>query len=86
MDEEIFEFAMVISVAPGCSEEWARALRGATAPRGIGMTIRTPSLAFFTVPAAQEFLAVEKAEQFLEAVAKAAGIRCALNAQPSGEV
>ncbi|MBC8134983.1 MAG: hypothetical protein H8F28_03745 [Fibrella sp.] len=86
MDEEIFEFAMVISVAPECDEEWARALRSAKAPSGMTMTVRTPALAMFTVSAVQEFIAIEKAMNFLESIAKSAGVRCALNAQPSHEV
>lgn len=86
MDEEIFEFAMVISVAPECDNEWARALKSAKVPAGMTMSVRTPALALFTVSAVQEFLAIEKAMQFLETVAKNAGVRCALNAQPSHEV
>lgn len=86
MDEEVFEFAMVISVAPECNTEWARALKAAKAPAGMSMTVRNPALALFTVSAMQEFIAIEKAMHFLESVAKSAGVRCALNAQPSHEV
>ncbi len=86
MENEIFEFAMVISVAPECDAEWERALRSAKTPAGMTMTVRNPELAMFTVAAAQEFLAIDKAMHFLEATAKTAGVRCALNAQPSHEV
>lgn len=86
MDEEIFEFAMVISVAPECDGEWARALNAAKASPGMTMAVRSSALAIFTVSALQEFLAVEKAMHFLESIAKSAGVRCALNAQPSHEV
>lgn len=86
MDEEIFEFAMVISVAPECDNEWARALRSAKTPAGMTMAVRNPALAIFTVSAVQEFLAIDQAMTFLNEVAKSAGVRCALNAQPSHEV
>ena len=86
MEEEYFEFAMVISVTPECEADWERALRSAKTPDGMKMTVRNSALALFTVSAEHEFLAVEKAEQFLESVAKLAGVRCALNAQPSHEV
>lgn len=86
MDEEIFEFAMVISVAPECDKEWERAIRSARTPAGMTMAVRNPELAIFTVSAVQEFLAIDKAMNFLEGVAKSAGVRCALNAQPSHEV
>ena len=86
MDEEYYDFAMVISVASECLSDWERALRSAQTPSGMTMAVRNASLALFTVAAMQEYLAIEKAQQFLESVAKHAGVRCALNAQPSGEV
>ena len=86
MEEEFYEFAMVISVAAECEGDWDRALRGAKTPAGMQITVRHSALALFTVSAEHEFLAVEKAEHFLESVAKLAGVHCALNAQPSHEV
>ena len=86
MEEDIFDFAMVISVAPECESDWNRALRAAKVAPGMTMFVRSSSLAMFVVKAEQEYLAIEKAQAFLEAVAKHAGVRCALNAQPSGEV
>lgn len=86
MDNEFYDFAMVISVSRDCESEWERALRGAKVPAGMTMNVRTPALAIFAVYAEQEFLAIEKAQLFLQAVAKHAGVHCALNAQPAGEV
>ncbi|MBC8140150.1 MAG: hypothetical protein H7Y38_01775 [Armatimonadetes bacterium] len=86
MDNELYDFAMVISVSRDCESEWERALRGAKTPAGMTMHVRTPALAMFTVFAEQEFLAIEMAQQFLLGIAKHAGVHCALNAQPAGEV
>jgi len=86
MDEEIFEFAMVISVAPESERAWERALHVAPHVPGISMTVRSPGLVFFTVHADQEFLAIERAEKNLEQIGRQAGVRCVLNPQPSNEV
>ncbi len=77
---------MVISVPRDCEADWERALRGAKAPAGMTVYVRSASLAMFTVFADQEFLAIEMAQQFLQGIAKHAGVHCALNAQPAGEV
>jgi len=86
MDEAIFEFAMVISVAPQSEAAWERALYNARHEPGITMTVRSPSLVFFIVSAEQEYLAIERAEKYLEQIGRAAGVRCVLNPQPSSEV
>ena len=86
MEEDIFEFAMVISVARESEAAWERALRSAKPEPGIKMTIRTGSLVLFIISSVQEFLAIEKAEQYLEQIARSAGVRVALNPQPSHEV
>ena len=85
---DLFDFAMVLDVQPPqADKQFERAVRMARPLPGMRVTVRSECLLLFTVEAEMEFLAIEKAEQWLQSIAKAnPPIKVNTNPQPSHEV
>lgn len=80
------EFAMVLTVTPLSKEaEFERLVRAARAEPGMSVTVCGKSVIQFCISDAQEFLAIDRAHQWLEEIGKRAGITVKTNAQPSNE-
>ncbi len=77
---------MVLTITPPSKEaEFERLVRGARAEPGMTATVCGKSVIQFCVTADQEFMAIDRAEQWLDAIAKRANITVATNPQPSSE-
>ena len=83
------DFAMLVQVEPESRlRDWEMALRAASPEPGMSVTIRKPTLIFFAVAAENEFLAIERAERWLNRLTRCLLPPCSLafNAQPSEEI
>jgi hypothetical protein len=87
-DSGIQEFATVLSIPAARLTEWSRLLQRARPPQGITITVRTPTLALFTVEDDMEFTAIGRVERWLEFLAGSAlpPIPININPQPAHEV
>ena len=89
MDGEYHDFAMLITVTPVTQmAQWERLLRAAHPEENMSVNIRKPNLVFFAMKDDFEFLAIDRASAWLEAIAAKAHppISLAFNAQPSEEI
>ena len=86
---DLHEFAIVLGAAPEARrEEWAPWVRAARPEPGMRMTVRTPSLLVFLVEVDAEFLAIGRADAWLQSLAAAARppFTIRTNTQPAHEV
>jgi hypothetical protein len=83
------DFAMLLRVEPANRlSEWEQALLTAAVPEEMSITVRKPTLVMFGVKADIEFMAIDKAMEWLNSVAAEMEppITLRFNAQPSHEV
>ena len=85
---EWHQFAMVLRIPEGREADWSRLLSRAVSPSNLRCTPRTPTLLIFEVEAEMEFLAIEKAEQWLNYLTTQAlpPFKLGTNAQPAHEI
>ena len=85
---EWHQFALVITIPAGREAEWDALLERTVAPIGMRCEKRHAALLILEVEAEVEFLAIEKADLWLQTVAERAHppFRVRTNAQPANEV
>lgn len=85
---EWHQFAMTLRLPAGREAEWDRLLARTMAPHGIRCSRRSSTLLIFEVEAEMEFLAIERAESWLQEIAQQArpSLTLGTNAQPAHEI
>ena len=77
---------MVLTITPAAREaEFEKLVRAARAEPGMTVEVCGRSVLRFCVTDDQEFLAIDRAQRWLEGIGKRANITVATNAQPSSE-
>lgn len=85
---EWHQFAFVLTVPAGRESEWDSLLDSAVAPEGILCSKQHATLLMLEVEAEMEFLAIERADLWLQALAQQADppFRVGTNAQPAHHI
>lgn len=85
---EWHQFALTLRIPSGREAEWERLLSSTPSPAGIRCTRRSQTVLLISVEAEMEFLAIERADQWLQSVAAKGtpAFRVGTNAQPAHEI
>lgn len=87
--EDYHDFALLISVQPeNRLEEWGRLLQETVPGNNMSVTIHKPTLVLFAVKAEVEFVAIERAQDWLNGIANQMDpmVTLSFNAQPTDEM